>query len=176
MSISKLKVSSFIRYSLAHHPICWQFRDHIINIKGIRLCLGCTGFYTGFFLGLLVGYIWLVDRLAWLYFIMFALFLWIPTIFRLMNVPFFTTTNRRLRFLFRWLLGIGIGIGVISILVAPSVGFQVLQVIIGLLFYIGMTIKRVKGGLRDWDALCNTCTFTRNLNCPGMGPLLAWRH
>jgi hypothetical protein len=92
-----------------------------------------------------------------------------------MKIAFFTSDVKVYRFLFRWSLGLGTGVGIISILVAQSLILQIVQVAIGLIFYIGISIKRIRSGLSDWDVLCETCTFTRSGNCPGMEPLFAWR-
>ncbi len=176
MSNSKSeKIKGFLRYSLAHHPICWQYREHLIRIRGWSLCLGCTGFYSGLFLGFLLILLGLLDNIKWFGLVLLAILLYLPTLFRLANIKGFITTKRYLRILFRELLGIGIAVGIFSIWRAPSFEIQVLQVLIGISFYAFITFKRIKSGSKEWDDLCATCTFDRNAKCPGMEPLFTWR-
>ena len=176
MSSSKTeKIKGFLRYSLAHHPVCWQYRDHLIRVKGWHLCLGCTGFYSGFILGgigIILGFLQNVD---WEGLIILAIIFYLPTMLRLANMRGFNSSNRKLRITFRGSLGIGIVVGLYSIVIAPSFEIQLLQVLIGIVFYSVISYKRIKSGTADWDTLCVTCTFTRNSSCPGMEPLFTWR-
>ncbi len=169
------KVKGFLRYSLAHHPTCWQYREHLIRMKGWSFCLGCTGFYSGVILGTIFIFFGLLQEIKWLGLVSLAILLYLPTMLRLVNIPLFNSSSRKLRIIFRGLLGIGIAIGILSIIRAPSLEIQFFQVFIGLLFYGIISYVRVKKGPKEWDVLCETCTFTRNTNCPGMNPLFTWR-
>ena len=169
------KLKGFLHYSLAHHPICWQYREHLIRVKGWSLCLGCTGFYSGFIFGAIVIFLGFLQHILWIELIILAILLYLPTMLRLAKVLIFDSTNRKLRIGFRGLLGLGIAVGLYSIIVAPYFEIQLLQVLIGVTFYGIITIKRIKNGTKEWDALCETCTFSRNAQCPGMEPLFTWR-
>jgi uncharacterized membrane protein len=176
MSSSKTeKIMGFLRYSLAHHPVCWQYREHLLKVKGWSLCLGCTGFYSGLFLGGFVIFLGLLRDVDWLELIILAIILYLPTMLRLADVRGFNSSNRKLRISFRGLLGVGIAVGIYSILFAPSFEIQALQILIGMAFYTLITFQRIKNGTGKWDALCDTCSFNRNANCPGMEPLFTWR-
>jgi hypothetical protein len=65
----------------------------------------------------------------------------------------------------RFLLGLGIATGLLSILVASNVFFQIIQILLGLGLYMGITIARIK----DPDAWkeCESCSYTRNNTCFG---------
>ncbi|MFX0014720.1 MAG: hypothetical protein ACFFB2_06220 [Promethearchaeota archaeon] len=176
MSSSKSeKVKGFLRYSVAHHPICWQYRDHLIRIRGWSLCLGCTGFYSGFILGGITIFLGVFTHVTWEALIFLAIVFSLPTMFRLVDFSFFNSSDRRLRIVFRGFLGLGIVIGIYSIFVAPSFEFQFLQVLLGLVFYAGITVQRIRSGRKEWDLLCATCSFSRNTKCPGMERLFTWQ-
>ncbi|MFX0211865.1 MAG: hypothetical protein ACFFDT_38170 [Candidatus Hodarchaeota archaeon] len=88
MKLERLK--GFVKFSLAHHPLCVQLRPHTIQIGGINLCLGCTGFYGGISIGILVVVItWNLFRLEWLSLVVISTVMFLPTILRLINIPFF---------------------------------------------------------------------------------------
>lgn len=176
MANTKLnRLKGFIRYSLAHHPICWQYRNHLIKFKGWYFCLGCTGFYSGFLAGIVLIFGGLFSKISWINLIFIAIIFWIPTILRLVNIKYFNTPKRSLRLIFRFLLGIGIALGIYSIFFAPTPLLQIIQILIGLLFYGIITVYRVRNGPQEWNRLCETCTFTRSKSCPGLSPLFIWR-
>jgi predicted membrane chloride channel (bestrophin family) len=72
-------------------------------------------------------------------------------------------------------LGLGVAIGIISITIAPSVPIIVVQIVLGIGFYSGISYNRFKKTPKTWDTLCETCLFTRSVECPGMAPLVVWR-
>ncbi|MHA2388141.1 MAG: DUF2085 domain-containing protein [Candidatus Hodarchaeales archaeon] len=176
MSSSKTeKIKGFVRYSLAHHPVCWQYREHLLRVKGWSLCLGCTGLYSGFILGTIIILLGILHPLEWGELIILAIILYLPTMLRLTHISAFDSSNRKLRISFRGSLGVGIAVGIYSIIKAPSFEIQVIQVLIGIVFYGIISYKRIKSGTKEWDALCDTCSFNRNTACPGMEPLFTWR-
>jgi uncharacterized membrane protein len=169
------RAKGIFRYLLAHHPICWQFREHLIRINGWNLCLGCTGFYSGFLLATIIILFGFLDSLSWMQLVILAIFFYLPTMLRLGNITLFNPSHRNIRISLRGLLGVGIAIGIFSIINAPSFELQIFQIILGSLFYGILTFKRYRTGPKEWDSLCETCTFTRNIKCPGMEPLFTWR-
>ncbi|MHA2224382.1 MAG: DUF2085 domain-containing protein [Candidatus Hodarchaeales archaeon] len=164
------RLIGLVKLSLAHHPICYLYRNHTLQIKNFTLCLGCTGFYSGCFVGIFILIFGKISTFGWWTMVIVAAIMAIPTIFRLMNVPIFSSQDKRLRFVFRWLLGIGVVIGFMSIFIAPNLYIGVIQFFLGLATYIGISLKRV---LSDdlWNE-CQDCSFIRAPDCPGFAPFL----
>ena len=163
------KFIGLLKLSLAHHPVCWQYRNHTIKIFKIKFCLGCTGFYSGFFLGSLIIFLTpFFSSFSWTELVLLSTFLYIPTMLRLIKLPLFKSSDKRLRILFRFLLGFGISTGLLSIFIANNLLIQIIQVFMGLGFYTGITIMRVidKNAFKE----CETCTFIRSRRCPGFKP------
>ena len=163
------KFIGFLKLSLAHHPLCWQYRNHTIKIFNTKFCLGCTGFYSGFFLGsVLILFTSLFSSFSWTELVILSTILYLPTIFRLIGLPVFNTSNKWLRLFFRFLLGLGIATGLLSIFIISDLVIQIIQFGMGIGLYAGITIKR----LIDKDAFkeCETCAFTRSRSCPGFKP------
>ncbi|MHA2365706.1 MAG: hypothetical protein ACXAC7_17240 [Candidatus Hodarchaeales archaeon] len=158
-------LKGFLKLSLAHHPICWQYRNHVIRFKDWSFCLGCSGFYSGLFLGLGIILLGLLTYFSWFDLILIALLLYFPTIFRILNIPLFTSSKKSFRFIFRFSLGNGIAVGLLSIWIANDIYLQLFQILFGLGFYIALSFKRIidKESFQE----CNTCTFLRGSNCPG---------
>lgn len=52
----KEKVWSLFLILFSHHPLCGHFDDHTFNVRGFRLCKGCTMGYSGLALGLYWGF------------------------------------------------------------------------------------------------------------------------
>lgn len=167
MKLERLK--GFVKFSLAHHPVCEHFRSHTLQIGGIYLCLGCSGFYGGISIGILVIVIaWNLFRLEWLSLVVISTVMFLPTILRLMNIPFFSTTRKPLRLLFRLLLGFGVAIGLISIVIAPNVLIGLTQFLLGMGLYLGIGINRIRS--KDMWLECQDCLHTISVNCPGFAP------
>lgn len=163
------KFIGFLKLSLAHHPVCWQYRNHTIKIFNIKFCLGCTGFYSGFFVGsVLILLTSLFSSFSWSELVLISTLFYLPTMLRLISVPYFKTSNKELRLLFRFLLGVGIATGLLSIFIISNLLIQIIQVLMGFGLYAGITLKRVL----DKDAFkeCETCSFIRSRSCPGFKP------
>ena len=166
--MNKERFIGFLKLSFAHHPLCWQYRLHTLHIGRISLCLGCTGFYSGVFIGGLMFLFKDVAQLDWLVLVIITLVLASPTIVRLLNLPFFNTTKKQFRFLFRFLLGIGVSFGLASITKAPNVFIGFSQFALGVVLYLGIGYKRIRS--KDMWTECHDCTFTMSFNCPGFSP------
>lgn len=110
----------------------------------------------------------LFDKLTWENLVFIAFFLFLPTILRLIDFSIFDSENKKLRFLFRFLLGSAITIGTLSIFAAENIYFQLVQVFIGLSLYTAISLKRIRN--KDSFAECRQCTFVRSPNCPGFRP------
>ena len=158
----------FLHLSIAHHPLCWHFRNHTIRINNLHLCLGCTGFYSGFIIGFLIILFSSINQLAWEFLIFIGLVLYIPTILRLLNLPFFNSSRKDLRIFFRLLLGLGVTIGLVSIFKAPNYLLSGIQILLGIGLYFGIGIKRALS--KDLWMECEECTFSPSPYCPGFIP------
>ena len=159
------RLKGIVKLSLAHHPICRHFRSHTLQIDGVFLCLGCTGFYSGIFIGILIIVLYGFFSINWFSSVIITTAMFSPTIFRLMKIPFFTTEKKSLRFLFRWLLGCGVAIGLVSIVNAPHVLIGVIQFSLGVGLYLGIGINRIRS--RDMWFECQNCSYTPSTDCPG---------
>ncbi len=162
-------IIGIIRLSLAHHPVCWQYRNHTIKIFNVKFCLGCFAFYSGFIASILIIFFTpLFTKLNWSELILLSTLLYLPTILRIVKTPFFSSKKKNLRFLFRFLLGFGIGTGLLSIFSINILIIQITQVILGVLLYAGLSIQRILD--KDSFKECETCSFTRSNTCPGFKP------
>ncbi|MHA1226743.1 MAG: hypothetical protein ACTSPV_08395 [Candidatus Hodarchaeales archaeon] len=166
--MNKERFKGFLRLSLAHHPLCWHYRKHTIRIRNVSLCLGCTAFYSGVILSILLAWALQMYKIEWETLIAIATILYLPTILRLINIPLFNSDKRGLRFSYRMMLGVGVGVGVISILKAPNVFVGFIQIILGLGLYLGISLKRII--FKDFYRECEDCTFSPSSKCPGFAP------
>ncbi|MFX1285796.1 MAG: DUF2085 domain-containing protein [Promethearchaeota archaeon] len=164
----KEQFKGFVKLSLAHHPLCWQFKAHTIRIGGIVLCLGCTGFYSGILIGTFIVIFGRLFQFEWLVLVSIATILAFPTILRLLKIPFFASTNKILRLLYRWLLGIGVSIGLVSIFKAPHLIIGLIQFVLGFGLYLGIALNRMRS--KEMWTECQDCSYSISLECPGFAP------
>jgi hypothetical protein len=106
-----------------------------------------------------------IKYFSWEGLLALSFFFYVPTMLRLLKIKYFNTTRKFSRFSMRFLLGLGIATGLLSILIAPNIFFQIIQILLGLGLYMGIAIARIK----DPDAWkeCETCTYTRSNLCFG---------
>lgn len=165
----KDRAKGVLLLSLAHHPLCWQYRNHTLKIFNIKFCLGCTGFYSGFVLGtIIILFSSFFSPFNWTELVILSTLLYLPTMLRLISIPPFNTSNKYLRLSYRFLLGYGISTGLLSIFKASSLLIQVIQFCMGIGLYGGLTIHRARN--KDLFKECETCSFTRSPTCPGFRP------
>lgn len=162
------RLLGILHLSIAHHPLCWQYQNHLIRIKEIGFCLGCTGFYSGLVIGFLIILFSNIKLLEWEFLILIGLILYIPTILRLLNLPFFNSSKKTLRLIYRFLLGLGVTIGLVSIFKAPNYLLSVIQFLVGVGLYFSIGIKRALSN--DLWMECEECTFSPSPYCPGFIP------
>ncbi|MFW9928829.1 MAG: hypothetical protein ACFFD1_05525 [Candidatus Thorarchaeota archaeon] len=155
----------FLKLTLAHHPLCFQYKSHVLRVGPVSLCLGCSGFYSGFFLSLILVFLGLFNRFSWEVLVIVSFVLYLPTILRIIKIPIFSSEKKTHRFIWRFLLGFGVGTGLLSITIAPNIFYQLIQLLLGFGLYIGLTLARIY----DKDAWkeCESCTFTRGRTCFG---------
>ena len=84
----------------AHHPNCDLYDHHVYRLGSLRLCVGCTGFYTSFVVSLLLDIIMNFNLPINLRFILGYLF-FIPAIIQLV----IKHKSRSSRFIMRFSLG-----------------------------------------------------------------------
>ncbi|MFX0122097.1 MAG: hypothetical protein ACFFAE_00535 [Candidatus Hodarchaeota archaeon] len=166
MKIERLK--GFAKLSLAHHPLCWHFKTHTLSIGGISFCLGCAGFYSGVLIGVLIMVMWRIFQLDWITLVCIATAMFLPTIFRLIKIPLFSSEDKYIRFFFRWVLGIGVAFGLVSIVKAPHLMIGLIQFILGVGLYLGIGINRIRS--KDMWIECQDCKYTISTSCPGLAP------
>jgi hypothetical protein len=65
----------------------------------------------------------------------------------------------------RFLLGVGIGTGLFSIAIAPNIFIQIIQILMGLGLYTGISVVRIRD-TQAWKE-CETCAHVRNRKCFG---------
>ena len=162
--MTRERLFGLMKLSLAHHPLCWQYRNHTLKIFNTKFCLGCTGFYLGFFFGSVIIFLSSIfSNYSWSELVLLSTVLYLPTIFRIIKLPLFNSNNKKLRFVFRFSLGFGITTGILSIFKTRDLIIQIIQITLGISLYIGLTIQRVL----DKDAYkeCETCSFTRSSSC-----------
>lgn len=157
-----------LHLSIVHHPLCWHYRNHLIRIRGIGFCLGCTGFYSGLVLGIVMVFFSEIEKFEWAYLILIAMVLYVPTIFRLVGLPFFNTNKKKLRLIYRFLLGFGVTIGFISIFKAPNFIIGISQFILGVGLYLSIGLRRVLS--KDSWKECEECSYSPSPHCPGFIP------
>ena len=162
------KFKGFIKLSLAHHPICWHYRMHTIRIRGVALCLGCTGFYSGMIIGIVLTLIGGINRLNWEELVVIATLMFLPTILRLFKIKPFNSKLRETRFFLRWLLGVGVAIGIYSIFNAPNEVIGFVQLFLGIGLYSTISYRRIRSG-NFWSE-CQDCSFHPSPDCPGFSP------
>ncbi|MHA1989111.1 MAG: hypothetical protein ACW98D_21015 [Promethearchaeota archaeon] len=160
-----MNFQGFLKLSLAHHPLCWQYRNHLIKIRSLAFCLGCSGFYSGFTLGLALILLGVLNSFLWLELVFVSSVFYLPTILRLLKTPGFISSKKKYRFVMRFLLGVGIGTGLFSIAIAPNIFIQIIQILMGLGLYTGISVVRIRD-TQAWKE-CETCAHVRNRKCFG---------
>jgi phosphatidylserine synthase len=167
--MTKERLFGLLRLSLAHHPVCWQYRNHTIKIFSIKFCLGCTGFYSGLSIATaMIFFTSLFSNFSWFDLVLLSFVFYLPTILRILSIPLFKTSNKHSRIFFRFLLGFGVVTGLLSIFIMSDIIIQIFQILLGLGLYSALTVQRIKN--KDLFKECETCSFERSHFCPGFRP------
>jgi len=169
--MNRERFKGLIKLSLAHHPLCWHYRLHTIRFKNVAFCLGCTGFYSGIILGILFVFVSGIHRLLWEELVTIAAIMFLPTILRLLHIKPFNSEQRKFRFIFRWLLGVGVAVGIFSIFIAPNQFIGFTQLVLGIGLYSMISYRRLKSGESgEFWSDCQDCSFAPSPECPGYSP------
>ncbi|MFX0070053.1 MAG: hypothetical protein ACFFAO_03095 [Candidatus Hermodarchaeota archaeon] len=91
---------------LSHHPNCPKFDNHVIKIKGIRLCIGCFIGYPTAILTILIIYLFRINLLFDL-FTMFLLSLILISLFILSPLNY--TGRKTVKICQKFFIGVGSG-------------------------------------------------------------------
>jgi len=112
-----------------------------------------------------------IYRLLWEELVIIATTLFIPTILRLLHIKPFNSKQRTLRFIFRWLLGIGVTVGIFSIFNSPNQYIGFIQLVLGIGLYSMITFRRLQSEHSgNYWFECQECSFTPSPECPGYSP------
>lgn len=153
-----------IKLIISHHPSCNFYDNHVIKIprlKNYPFCLGCSGFYPSMILALILSFFGILGK-EWGFLVVISLFFFFPTVIRFFIV--IPSKRKVLRFVSKIFLGLGVGIGFYSIIIAPNLIYSILQVLFGLVIYIGMAHQRSNDPYPE----CDPCQFNPSPVCPGM--------
>ena len=132
---------------MAHHPDCERFEDHVVRIRGTRVCMGCLFTYPPAIV--LVAAV-LLLRPAFLpgYHVLFALTCLIFCLLLLRKVLFKKPLEKSWGIFFRLIRGMGLGLGVVSILLAEGKPRMLLAATLGVVLlsysiYSGLKAMKV---------------------------------
>lgn len=166
--MSNRRLLGLFHLSIAHHPLCQYYQNHVIRVNHLALCLGCTGFYSGLGIGIFILLISNMKHFVWEILVFIALILYTPTILRLLNFPLFNSSRKSFRFIYRFLLGLGVSVGFFSILIVPNFFLGIFQFFLGVCLYLSIGIKRILS--KDVWNECKNCSFSPSPDCPGFIP------
>ena len=57
MDIQDLKTRILGPYRISHHPLCDNFNEHVYQIRGRKICRGCTMQYSGIIFAFLLVFL-----------------------------------------------------------------------------------------------------------------------
>lgn len=149
-----LRMKMFAWFYFAHHPLCKNYRQEVIEIKGMYLCKGCTEVYSSsFFVIFLVAIFNPLSSLNLFQLLIIAFLSIIPAIIG--NIIHFK--RRVIKDIIRIILGVGIGIGLSELLLFSDLVTKVVIIIIFLLIYYLFKFTRSKKNIIYHDDLCSNC-------------------
>lgn len=157
-------------YRLAHHPLCDKFADHVYTIKGIKICRGCTNFYSGMIVGLILIPL-LTVFLELSFWILFALnwALFVPTILAVILSP-----PRIFKDFSRLLLGVGmisaactIVVGIIYTIETSNYWGLIIALLTIIIYFTSKSyLSKIRN--RRNAAICMSCEQYLLPRCDGM--------
>ena len=140
----------------------------MLRFGELYFCIGCTGMMIGFFFGIIVTLFGIWDTITWEALVILTFLFIVPTMLRAVGFPFFTTSKKKYRLLFRSLSAFGVIIGIVSILKAKSPFIKFGQIIAGISLYLILGYQRLKS--QDSLAPCSRCVHEDDPSCPGLSP------
>ena len=151
-------------YRLAHHPTCDSFSEHFYRLFNKKVCRGCVMMYSGLITSIIllpisVKFFWGADALVNFY-LVYVFFL--PTVYSAKYKP-----RRKIRDIFRFLLGFTYTQAVISISLSISQGIWWAAILVTITYLSGSSIlstEREKSNNR----VCVECPELNNPHCSGL--------
>lgn len=155
--------STLIKDALySHHPTCDEYSHHIVRLFGNYFCLGCTFFYTGFFVSTILFLIfsrirvrsWIEMGIIWgIGFILFLSFL--PQL----KMKKILKRFKVVKMLFRFNLGFGSSLLILSVMVkAPADYIGIILRCASILLYYSMYRLFFKLRARHKEEYCLNCS------------------
>jgi hypothetical protein len=125
---------------LSHHPACEHYDNHVLTIFNRRVCLGCTATIIGILISLLIDLLIVQSYFGIINTIRFVLIpiLFIPAIVQLRV----QLKPRWIKFMFRFLLGVGIYLGIQQMYLLENLVSRLLGIILMISFFFGYTLVR----------------------------------
>lgn len=166
------RLIDFFKVSLSHHPHCDPYNNHIVLIKGVKVCKGCIVLYPSAYFVLIA--IWFVPaefyeqkiNILFLIHILFGL----PAIIHAFKIDKIFRIQRQFSLFSRLSLGIGFGAATRFIWIAP-VSYKVYMILTIIILYGLLMLNRLKG---FWNE-CKGCLYEserKNTNmCIGLAPI-----
>ncbi|MFX0123482.1 MAG: hypothetical protein ACFFAE_07555 [Candidatus Hodarchaeota archaeon] len=150
-------------YRISHHPFCSNFRDHVYEIRGNRVCRGCLMQYSGIifsFAIIVIGYLlglWTGLTEIQVGGILYALI--IPTV-----ITAFLINNRKIKDMARFLLGTAFTLAFVLLFFTPDLLIKAWILVNFIPGYIYLNRRRAVKN----DEVCNECEeFSKMPNCSG---------
>lgn len=151
---------------LSHHPNCDRFQNHVINIKGHRICFGCLIIYPTLILSLITIFI-LKNQINYLFewYIIF-----IGALLVSLKIIDFDTKSYKL--IVNIFTGIGVALAIFSIFGLP---FDLwINVIIFILFILFTGFIAGYKFDKKMKVCTNECEYKRDWSqCPGLKDVYA---
>lgn len=130
----------FINQLLSHHPDCEHYDNHVLTIFNRRVCLGCTATIIGILSSLLIDllvvlpYFGLMNTTR----VVIIPLLFIPAIVQLR----IQIKSRRIKFMFRFFLGIGMYLVIQQMSRLEDLVSQLLGIMLIISFIFGYSFIR----------------------------------
>lgn len=150
-------------FLLAHHPSCDIFSNHILNIRGRRLCLGCFIIYPSAVIALVLLFL-LSDYHTYDYLIAFYMALAMFGINSIRKIIYRDNLPKRVQVVFRVVLGISLASIMYSIWLAPRPE-QYMVIGLFLAVAIGYNLFNSKKMLKTCKECCHYPQFPK---CEGL--------
>lgn len=151
---------------LSHHPDCDNFKEHTVNIHGLRLCRGCSIIYPSVLVSL--GLLYAINLFQPLFFD-YLFFIGLVLIGPKITSIFLHINKKPVEIGVNILVGTGISICIFSIFSFPFPFLINLFIFLGFLMTVSSANSiRVKSIMKT----CSSCGYHRNWNiCPGFKDL-----
>ncbi len=153
------KLRHFSMQYLAHHPLCYNFNNHVFKIGSLYFCVGCFSVLFGFIVSSILFFIFkaFFETLP-IILASVGLFGVCMSLFQLLLKP----ENKFLKFLFRLLLGVAIGAYTGILILVPKIW---LSILLFLLLFPGVYLYNILRGSSPYKE-CEKCSVMfKELTC-----------